>query len=356
MPKSKLTTSKGIPSASAKTALAKYVFIDVVSFTQDRSVEAQVDIIGAINRIAYEGAIKCTGKKTGTIFLPTGDGVCIAMVDPNFSYDVHIVLSLEILKNIASYNKLTKDKTRRFSVRVGIAENVDNLITDINGKRNVAGAGINTAQRVMTLADGGMILASANVYESLRHREKYLFSFMRFNGQVKHGNRINVYQFIEQGHSGVTVTTPNAFVSAKQIRPKDSKLTKIQAHIIAHAIKHEAFFKIQNYKSMAQYGANALLHFWAEATIDTERDSITTPESLSRKDFLSRPLEKQLEFYADLDPRKILFPLSDYALSTCDDISECFIANGLLALITPLGKKRLRVDWPKTYKRICEKK
>lgn len=55
---------------------------------------------------------------------------------------------------------------------MGINTNADNLVTDINGARNLAGAGINIAQRVMDSADGNQILVSHSVYDTLRDREK----------------------------------------------------------------------------------------------------------------------------------------------------------------------------------------
>ena len=75
---------------------------------------------------------------------------------------------------------------RKFHVRIGINENVDNLIIDINGKLNVAGSGINMSQRIMSCCDGGQILISQTVYEFLSAREEYMNLFKVYPATGKH--------------------------------------------------------------------------------------------------------------------------------------------------------------------------
>ena len=77
---------------------------------------------------------------------------------------------------------------RKFDVRIGVNENVDNLIFDINDRANLTGAGINYARRIMDYADGGNILISQTVYERLSQREKYLEKFkedVKYKGKLK---------------------------------------------------------------------------------------------------------------------------------------------------------------------------
>ena len=80
--------------------------------------------------------------------------------------DSHLSLALRIVAAVAEHNRDESSPMRKFDVRLGINENVDNVLADINGRRNVAGDGISMAQRIMDKADGGQILAGASVHES----------------------------------------------------------------------------------------------------------------------------------------------------------------------------------------------
>ena len=83
--------------------------------------------------------------------------MCIALVDIPRPFDVHLTLALTLLRHVDQHNASTIDESRRFQIRIGIGENIDNIVTDVNGRQNVAGMGISTTQRVMSLADGGQI-------------------------------------------------------------------------------------------------------------------------------------------------------------------------------------------------------
>src|SRR5262249_37202160 len=66
-------------------------------------------------------------------------------------------------------------------------------VVDVNQRTNIAGAGINTAQRVMDCGDAGHILVSRHVAEDLEHYERwrpFLHDIGAFD--VRHGVRVNV--------------------------------------------------------------------------------------------------------------------------------------------------------------------
>ena len=213
---------------TALTASVKYIYLDVVGFTRGRSVEAQVDIVNNINRIVRETILNHSVSHDKYIVLPSGDGLCIAFRELPNPYDLPLLIAIEILKRLDTYNSGTEDEKRRFQIRIGISENVDNLVTDFNGRPNVAGAGINTARAIMEKADGGQILIGGNVFETLRHREKYATeAFRGYSIKTKHGQKYNVYQYIKHGHIGLNIDLPSAFLVKKQVEPR---LTKFQAY------------------------------------------------------------------------------------------------------------------------------
>ena len=180
----------------------QYVFLDVVKFTQDRTVEAQVDIIEALNKIVTDVLSQFSLEPDSRILLPTGDGICISILKSDL-FDLSLKIALNILKDLATHNTSTEDQRRKFEVRIGINQNIDNLVIDVNGNQNVAGRGINMAQRIMSLADGGQILVGSSVYETICEREAYSNSFNNFKGQDKHVNQFKFYQFIDKNACGL---------------------------------------------------------------------------------------------------------------------------------------------------------
>ncbi len=163
-----------------ETRHVRYVFADVVRFTEDRTLEAQVEIIAALNS-AFTDAV----GDLEAIYLPTGDGICLAIVAANVSADIHLTTALRILETFHNWSSKASSN-RSAQVRVAINESVDAVIVDINGNRNLAGAGINLAQRLMTIADGNQIIVGRAAYETLHVRDQYVHAFRELKAEVKH--------------------------------------------------------------------------------------------------------------------------------------------------------------------------
>ncbi len=175
-----------------ETRHVKYAFADVV-FTIERTVNAQVEIIAELN-----SAFKNAAGSHEVIFLPTGDGICAAIVEPNAPADAHLKMALRVVEHIYAWPK-TALPNRRCTVRFGINESVDCVVTDINNRENRAGAGINEAQRLMSLGDGNQIIVGRRVFESLCVHDEYSDSFRKLRAEVKHGEIITAFQFVKGG-------------------------------------------------------------------------------------------------------------------------------------------------------------
>jgi class 3 adenylate cyclase len=206
------------------TVYAKYIFLDIVKYST-RSVEGQTAVIKALNEIVEQIVNGYKIDADNTIYIPTGDGMCIGLINVTNPYDINIRISLDILKLINEYNKKEKDPMRKFDVRIGINENDDNLVTDINGKRNFAGNGINIAQRIMNCGDANMILVSASVKDRLSSRDAYLNKFKGYKVTIKHGEKITVYQFVDDSIRHLAVDIPSAIEKANT-RRKNKMYTK----------------------------------------------------------------------------------------------------------------------------------
>ena len=78
-------------------------------------------------------------------------------------------------------------------VRMGIHSGPVSEVTDVSGRTNIAGAGINTAQRVMDCGDSGHILLSQHIADDLMQYRQWA-PRLRDLGEceVKHGVRIRL--------------------------------------------------------------------------------------------------------------------------------------------------------------------
>src|SRR5213080_2184898 len=85
-------------------------------------------------------------------------------------------------------------------LRMGIHSGPVNQVRDVNDTLNVAGTGINVAQRIMDCGDAGHILLSKHVADDLaqyRHWQPYLHDFGEW--EVKHGLRLSLVNLYKEG-------------------------------------------------------------------------------------------------------------------------------------------------------------
>ncbi|MBZ5564785.1 MAG: hypothetical protein LAP13_20480 [Acidobacteriia bacterium] len=330
--------------AEARTAAVKYVFLDVVNYSQDRSVEAQTDIVGTLNQLVRTSTEEFGLPSDRVIFLPTGDGICIALVGVESPYDVHLQLALKLLESLDTFNSQAKDPMREFAIRIGINQNVDNLVTDVNERANVAGAGINIAQRVMSAGDANQVLVGQAVYETLRHRQKYMKSFRSYTSRTKHGQMLRVHQYIDP-HKGLSVSTPAQFRPADQ----EQKLTKFAGYYLANAIKNRDSLLQCVARGGGAFSAVVLLAHLAEDCVGySEATDIDPYESHTWGARTSVFLERfdhynSIDFWVTCDLARFI---KRYYLSGVwkyfDSGRVAFDAH----FVTAEGREKLKQDWP----------
>src|SRR6516164_6948754 len=145
-------------SSDVKLEIGHVLFIDIVGYSklliteQREQLQTLKEIIRATEQFRLAEA---EGK---LLRLPTGDGGALVF---RTSPDAPVLCALEISKELKKHPEIR--------VRMGIHSGPVNEITDLNEQANIAGAGINIAQRVMDCADGGHILLSKHVAEDLEH-------------------------------------------------------------------------------------------------------------------------------------------------------------------------------------------
>ena len=94
--------------------------------------------------------------------LPTGDGGALVF---RTSPEAPVLCAMEINRALKNHPE--------FRVRMGIHSGPVNEVTDLSEQANIAGAGINIAQRVMDCGDAGHILISKHVAEDLEHYARW---------------------------------------------------------------------------------------------------------------------------------------------------------------------------------------
>jgi len=153
------------------------LFIDLVGYSkllldeQREHLQCLTDIVLNTEQVrAAEGADKL-------IRLPTGDGMALVFFN---SPEAPVRCAIEISENLKQNPHL--------KLRMGIHSGPVNEVRDVNGRANVAGAGINIAQRVMDCGDAGHILLSKRVAEDLAHSRQWR-TYLHDLGEcaVKHG-------------------------------------------------------------------------------------------------------------------------------------------------------------------------
>jgi class 3 adenylate cyclase len=330
-----------------QTVPAKYVYLDIVEFTRDRSIEAQADIVARLNAVVRAALSSLALDAERILLLPTGDGICIAFLNIDAPYDPHLQLGLSILEGLDRANAAERDPRRRFQVRIGINANVDNLITDITGGRNLAGAGINFAQRIMALADGGQILVSHAVYEGICHRERYMNAFREYRGTAKHGIGLPVYQYVREGHAGLVCAEPTAFASPEALHPR---LTEGVAYYLAHAIRIEHLFRSEVDRPAGGYWAVILLWWDAQARAAATPGNPFRPRTWGAGQASTR---EQFAYYLGQDAW-VSMQLYDFIVQThLQRYVRLFDQDQRgwgFVFVTREGRERLRAEWPAVWR------
>jgi adenylate cyclase len=174
------------PTSDLKFEIGHVLFIDIVGYSK-LLINEQCDQIQKLRQIVRATEQFRLAEAEGKLLrLPTGDGG--ALVFRN-SPEAPALCALEISQALRSHPDL--------QVRMGIHSGPVNEITDLNEQANIAGAGINIAQRVMDCADAGHILLSKHVAEDLEHYARWQPHLHELGQcEVKHGvslSLVNLY-------------------------------------------------------------------------------------------------------------------------------------------------------------------
>jgi len=158
------------------------LFIDIVGYSK-LLIDEQRERIRALREIVRGTEQFRSAEAEGKLMrLPTGDGGALVF---RTSPEAPVLCALEISRALKTCPELR--------VRMGIHSGPVNEVADLNEQVNMAGAGVNIAQRVMDCGDAGHILLSKHAAEDLSQSRKWqpqLHDLGRCD--VKHGGRLHV--------------------------------------------------------------------------------------------------------------------------------------------------------------------
>jgi serine/threonine-protein kinase len=162
--------------------IAHVLFIDIVAYSK-RSINEQRAAIDELNQVvrATEQFQKAEAAAR-LIKIPTGDGMALVFYK---SPEEPVECALEISRALKEHARL--------QLRMGVHSGPVSGVIDVNGHANLAGAGLNMAQRVMDCGDAGHILLSKRVADDLgeyEHWRPLLYDLGEC--EVKHGMRVSI--------------------------------------------------------------------------------------------------------------------------------------------------------------------
>ena len=163
--------------------IAHVLFIDIVAYSKMASDDQRVAIEELNQIVQSTDEFRKEESENRLLKLATGDGMALIFYH---SPEDPVECALEISRAI-------KEQHSNLRLRMGVHSGPVSGMVDVNGRANVAGAGINTAQRVMDCGDAGHILLSKRVAEDLeqfKHWRPHLYHIGEC--EVKHGEKIEI--------------------------------------------------------------------------------------------------------------------------------------------------------------------
>jgi TolB-like protein/Flp pilus assembly protein TadD len=172
--------------AKQRLEIAHVLFMDIVGYSKlltDEQSEALQELNQIVRNTEAARAAEAAGQLT---ILPTGDGMALVFAG---SVEEPVECALEISQALRAQPSLP--------VRMGIHSGPVHHVKDANGRENIAGAGINVAQRVMDCGDAGHILVSKRIADDLAQQRRWQPYLHELGDvEVKHGvvvSLVNLY-------------------------------------------------------------------------------------------------------------------------------------------------------------------
>ena len=161
---------------------AHILFLDVVGYSK-LLVNEQREVLQQLNEVVRGAPQFRQSSAAGKLIrIASGDGMALVFFQ---SPEEPVHCAMEIAKALKSYPHIR--------LRMGIHSGPVDQVTDVNDQTNVAGVGINFAQRVMDCGDAGHILISRRVADDLAQDSLWQPLLHELGEiEVKHGVKLGI--------------------------------------------------------------------------------------------------------------------------------------------------------------------
>src|SRR5438874_12574858 len=170
------------PTPDLQLEIAHLLLIDVVGYSK-LPVNEQIELLQELKQIVRSTeSFRAAEARNELIRVPTGDGMALLFFH---NPEEPVRCALEISRTLKDHPHI--------QVRMGVHSGPVSQVTDVNDRTNIAGAGINIAQRVMDCGDAGHILLSKHLADDLaeyRHWRPHLHDLGEC--EVKYGLRLHL--------------------------------------------------------------------------------------------------------------------------------------------------------------------
>ena len=232
------------PHFSPSSEIAHVLFMDLVAYSALPTAQQHQSLKELNNSVRDTAEFARASAEDQLIRLPTGDGMALVFFrDP----EAPVRCALELSRKLCKHPEI--------KLRMGIHTGPVYRVADINANLNVAGGGINVAQRVMDCGDPGHILVSKATADVLNEVGGWKES-LRDLGElkVKHGVRLHLFEVLKKEEAG------------QPQRPR--KLRRVRARQVRRALVAALLL------SLAAGAVSAWLIFGRNAHALTSKDTI----------------------------------------------------------------------------------
>src|SRR6266404_5724478 len=204
-------------STDSHVEIAHVLFIDIVAYSK-LLIDQQSDLVKQLNEQVRSTEEFRTADAAGKLIrMATGDGMALAFFT---SPDAPLRCALQLSEAVR--------QSPRLQLRMGIHSGPVNQLADVNERSNIAGAGINTARRVMDCGDAGHILLSRRVADDLAQYGRWQPQLHDLGEvEVKHGVRLDVVNLYTECVGNAAI--PKKIAEAKRNAARRAKIRVLLA-------------------------------------------------------------------------------------------------------------------------------
>jgi adenylate cyclase len=210
--------------------IAHVLFIDIVGYSK-LSISEQRAAVDELTEVVRASQQFQRAEAAGRLIkIPTGDGMALVFYT---SPEAPAQCAIEI-------SHMRKEHPR-LQLRMGVHSGPVSGMIDVNGHANLAGAGLNMAQRMMVCGDAGHILVSKHVAEDLEESERWR-PLLHDLGEceVKHGVHVAIVNLY--GNEVGNPQLPKKFQALKQHRTRVRWAEVAVGLVVIGAITAAAFY------------------------------------------------------------------------------------------------------------------